>query len=364
MQENDMLKLFPQPPRGFRGKLDPLVVIEHFEDTVGMVRRFGQRIPEFTEECLLGHLATYGVRLYGPVEDWDVLFGEIRDQIVSDGAERKPPVQVSWVVNKLGEKATYSMIETPTVEATEQSPPAEAAAVVAASTIRDVPTPERGGTPDRDRMLANGVRSILATAADGMMRRRALTATVAGSFDIATADARRFINGALSAGWLSKVGNQGVTFISVSTEEQMRAHQAPDGTQESDADDEDDRAEAELAELDAYMSVVSYVMRALVALRDISRGQTHERLRQRSGLGEDMDIDTFKRYVRHMQDDGLVVFLKDASQNSRTPKHKVIRPLRVYVASNQIRSNWKVNAEENLEKMYERALEKIFEEHE
>jgi hypothetical protein len=251
MQDKEALVLFPQPSQNYDGPLlDPLLVEEEFTQTVGVVRRFASGSPDFTEQRILEHLAANGVSIYGTQEDWEALFAEIRDRIVEDAAEKEPPVEISWIVCQLGEKATYTMVGTSTTEVAEALQAEEAS-------VRRVVMPETVGTEqvgerDEDRSLLDGVRNMLGESAGGKVRLRELVSAIAEKLDVTTAEASQLIGKAVSAGRFTKVRSGGIAYVTEFTGEQPVQSASP----EVETPDKYQAAEIELADIDAYMKVV------------------------------------------------------------------------------------------------------------
>lgn len=359
MQDNEVLMSFPQPSQNYDGPLlDPLLAEEDFTQTVGVVRRFASGGPDFTDQRILEHLAANGVCLYGSQGDWDTLFAEIRDCIVKDAAENEPPVEISWVVRQLGEKAIYSMVGISTTEAAEalRAEEVDVRGAVKPETFRAEQAVESG----EDRTLLDGVRNMLGESADGKVRLKELVSAIAGKLGVTPAEANQLIGKAVSAGRFSKLSSGGIAYVT----EFMEGQPAVPVPQEAETPDRYQAAETELADLDAYMKVVGYVMGSLAALRDISMGQSYDRLWRRSGLEKVMDFPAFKRYVRRMGGDGLVRIDNDAKLSTTTARSQILRGSKVLVGNKHIRASWKVNSKKNLHEMYEAALEKLVEDDE
>jgi len=354
MPEEELPRSFPQPSRNYDGPLlDPMLVEEDFAETAGIVRRFALRNQGFTERELLGHLAANGVSLYGTQGEWDALFGEMQEHIVGDGAERRPPVRITWTVRLLGERAVYTMVQKPAAGEL----PADTATVEPVAP-KAPPETVADTEPDEIQVFVGAVRRILEAADSGMLRRKDMAAAVSAGMRVGADEIDRLLSHALMSGRLAKVRTQGVTFISLPAEQPAESPAILEPEAAADRLD----AEAQLTELETYMQVVSYVMRSLTALRDVSMGLPYDKMWRRSSLEDAMDFEDFKRFVRRMEGDGLVAIEKDAKLSTRTGHSKVIRGSKVFVADKHVRSSWKVNAKENLHDMYEKALEALLEE--
>ena len=72
-----------------------------------------------------------------------------------------------------------------------------------------------------------------------------------------------------------------------------------------------------------------------------------------------MDFEEFKRYVRQMEPQGLVSIDRDAKLSTKTGRSKVLRGSKVFVASKDVRAQWKVNPKDTLGRLHEQLLEEL-----
>ena len=358
MQEHDVLREFPEPPRKFRGHiLDPMLVVEDYDYVVGVTRRFAERNPGFTDEGLIAFLALKnGVKLYGSQGDWDALFADARDSIVEEAENLSPPVHISWAIEQIGERITYTMVQTPSVIAS----PAEPALRVSAEVLDAPVPPPQYEVLHPDQPTFDYLQLMLSNTGGGVMAMRDIRELVGRKFRVGADEAGRRIQSAVTAGIVHHSSQRGMKMLHLGPAEEVAVQV------EAEAEQADEAAHIEaLADLDAYFEVVRFVMSTLASLRDISMGQPFDKLWNRSKhkLEETMDFDGFKRYIRRMEIDGLVRIEKNAKLSTRTSHSQIIRGSKVFAATKEIKASWKVNGRENWKAMYEDALGKLLDEH-
>lgn len=321
MPNNEIERSFPKPPRRFsHDYLDPMLEEEDYEETVGMVRRFARDNPDFTEDDLLQRLANNGVYLYGTQEEWDDLFTEIRGQIVEEAAQKKPPVEVTWVVQQLGGMATYTMIEV------------ESVAEVQAETLVVVAEPERvvrRVEPRREPITAptqaDAIRAVLGAATDGMMRPKDLIDAVAKQLRLDPDAATVAIDAALLTNRIRKTGYRGTTYITVSTDEPAQRRRP------ARAETED--VEERLLSDDELAMVISVLDK--LAEGHVTTGVTIKNLE--SLLHSSYSRDHFRRLLRILESQRLIRFDKEANykQARKSP--------RVHLRGQDTKNRWQAN---------------------
>lgn len=323
MQDKETQKSFPKPPRSFHGDiLDPLLVEEDYEETVGMVRRFARDNPSFTEEDLLMRLARNGVVLYGTQSEWDDLFTEMRDQIVAEAAKKRTPVAVTWAVQQLGDMATYTMVETRTASDTPKEVPVPKA-IRALTESSSEPARVVGTAP----LPGSELRLILDAAADGMMRPIDLTAAVAKQLRIDHDAAAGIIGAALADKLLRKVGNKGITFIVASNGETAQKVLEPVGMSEVHEDEERLLTEDELTMVIAVLDKLSE--------GHVTTGATIKVLEQQ--LQSSFGRDHFRKLLRLLESQRLIRIDHEAKYG------KARKSPRVHLRGQDTKSRWQAN---------------------
>ncbi len=303
-----------------------MLVVEDFAETVGIARRYALRNVEFTEEDLIAHLARNGVLLYGAQEDWDYLFTDIRNQIVSDAAEKKVPEQVSWTVQRLGEMATFTMVETVSTE----TPAVMPAVVVPEAPVeedRTVPEAAEVREPDDSPHPFDVIGALLRNAPDGMMRRRELTDAVARRLRLGTTDARDLIDAAFFAEKLRKVSAKGTAFIAVNNGEpkQRRLEAAPT----SEVVEPEERALT-----DEEVFTLTTILDKL-AEGHLTTGETIKNLERQLNSG--FSRDHFRKLLRLLEAQRFIRY--DSSANYG----KARKSPRVHFRGQDIKNRWQAN---------------------
>jgi hypothetical protein len=320
MPNNEVEMSFPKPPRKFSGEyLDPMLVIEDFDETVGMARRFARDNPEFTEEDLINRLASNGVKLYGTRKEWNRFFTDVRKRITTEATKKKPPEEVTWIVQHVGGVATYTMVEVvPTgpkpVEATAVIPEPE-------PTVRDA-EPRRGAAAVAP---ADVMRALLTAATNGMMRPNDFADAIARRLRLDAAATAGAIEEALAAKVIRKVGSRGSTYITVSSNEPELGRRV--ARPETEEPDERLLTEGEL------MMVVSILDE--LAKGHITTGVTTKNLE--SILHSTFSRDHFRRLLRILESQRLIRFDNQANykQARKSP--------RVHLRGQDTKNRWLAN---------------------
>jgi hypothetical protein len=213
MADSDIEMWFPRVPRKFSNDfLDPMLVEEDFDDTVGMARRFAREHPEFTEEDLINRLVKNGVKLYGTREEWEGFFTDIREEITIEAANKKPPEEISWIVQHVGGIATYTMVEV-----------LPAVAVTVEVVTEDIEPESVIRKPESHREIApvptDVMCAMLEVAPDGMMRPKDFADMLTKRLRLDPAATAEVIDAALAAKTIKKVGSRGTTYIAVNVGE-------------------------------------------------------------------------------------------------------------------------------------------------
>lgn len=325
MQDKEVQKSFPKPPRSFRGDIiDPLLVVEDYEETVGIVRRFARDNPDFTEEDLLVRLARNGVVLYGTQAEWDDLFTEMRNQIVDEAAKKKPPAEVTWVIRQLGDLATYTMVETSAV-------PQEAV---------EVPIAEIEYRPDASNktsrleegqppVLASEILLVLNSATEGMLRPKDLSAAVAKRLRVTHDMATRAIDSALSDSLIRKIGSRGTTFITVNNGDLIQNTRTPAAKPEFEVGEESPLTEDELTMVIAILD--------RLAEGHVTTGVTIKVLEQQ--LHSSFSRDHFRKLLRLLESHRLVRLDHEAKYG------KARKSPRVHLRGQDTKNRWQANRE-------------------
>ena len=329
MPHNETPRDFPQPPRRFDGPiLDPLLVEEEFEETVGIVRRFAARNQDFTEERILAHLAVNGVTLYGTQEDWDGLFAEMRNKIVADAAERQTPAQITWITQHLGDVATYTMIEVST----------PAAPAVSHVEVPCVSTEEAEETDDLSVSPTSfdAISEVLDKAPDGKMRPRELIIALARKLRIDTTEAEVLIDAGLFVNQLRKVPNGGTTYITVSNGESTQGRRRS-ASRPEEVGEERLLTEEELAMVIAVLDEL--------ATGHVSTGATIKNLEQRLNSG--FSKEHFRKLVRLLDAQQIIRYDNNAryGQARKSP--------RIHFRDQEMKSRWLANRDDYIERLKE-----------
>lgn len=288
-----------------------------------MVRRFARDNPDFTEDDLIQRLASNGVYLYGTQEEWDALYTDIRKKIVDEAVKKKPPVEVTWVVQQLGGMAAYTMVEVET--ATEE---AQTEVVVE---VEEQVQMERRVEPRRERTApqaqADVIRAMLEAAEDGMMRPKDLIDAVAKRFRLEPDAATVAIDAALLTNQIRKVGSKGTTYITVSNGESVQRRRGAAARPEAEDAEERLLAEDELA------MVVSVLDK--LAEGHITTGVTIKNLE--SLLQSTYSRDHFRRLLRILESQRLVRFDNEAKYG------KARKSPRVHLRGQDTKNRWQAN---------------------
>lgn len=339
MPDSETSRSFPQPPRRYDGPhYDPALVEEDFEETAGIVRRFAMRNQDFTEERLIAHLAANGVVLYGTQEDWDYLFAEMREKIVTDAAERRRPSEITWVSQRLGEVATYTMVET-------VSPEVPVVALVADAPAEEIPVEreEVSALPEavEVRQIAkppspfDDIHAILGSAPEGMMRRRELTAAVAKRLRISPTDARDLIDAAFFAEKLRKVATRGTTFIAVNNGEPRQKKSGPEPTPESAEPEERALTDEEILTLTAILD--------RLAEGHVTTGETIKNLERHLSTG--FSRDHFRKLLRILEAQRFIRYDNTANYG------KARKSPRVHFRGQDMKNRWQANRDGYINKL-------------
>lgn len=321
MPNNEVERSFPRPPRRFSSDfLDPMLVVEDYEETVGMVRRFARDNPDFTEDDLLHRLANNGVYLYGTQKEWDRLFTGMRNKIVKEAAKKKPPVEVTWVTQQLGGMATYTMVEVESVEEVQAEAP-----VMAVEPERLARRAEPSREPVAPSVQADTIRAMLGAAPDGMMRPKDLIDAVAKQFRLDDGAATVAIDTALLTNQIMKTGHKGTMYITASTGEP--AQKRPTARPETE------EAEERLLSDDELTMVISVLDK--LAEGHVTTGVTIKNLE--SLLHSSYSRDHFRRLLRILESQRLIRFdtVANYKQARKSP--------RVHLRGQDTKNRWQAN---------------------
>lgn len=322
MPSNEIERSFPKPPRRFSDDfLDPMLVIEDYEETAGMVRRFARDNPDFTEDDLLQRLANNGVYLYGTQKEWEAFFTGMRRHIVKEAAKKKPPTEITWTVRQLGGMATYTMVEVESAKEVQVEIPA----VAVAEPERVVRTVELRREPVSSPTQADAIRAMLGEATDGMMRPKDLVAAVAKRLRLTPDAATVAIDAALLTNRIKKTGYRGTTYIAVSNgESEQRRRPARPETED---------VEERLLSEDELAMVVSVLDK--LAEGHVTTGVTIKNLE--SLLHSSYSRDHFRRLLRLLEAQRLIRFDKEANykQARKSP--------RVHLRGQDTKNRWQAN---------------------
>lgn len=336
MPNSETPRSFPQPPRRYDGPLyDPTLVEEDFEETVGIMRRFAMRNQEFTEVRLIAHLAANGVILYGTQDEWEYLFAEMREKVVTDAAEKRRPVEITWTEQKLGEVATYTMIEAEAPEepaATEVALPAvEEPAEREVDTAVAVEVKEPGNAPSP----FDAISAILGDAPEGMMRPKELAEAVAIRLRLTSSDASDLVGAALFAQKICKVSTKGTAFLTVNNGEPKKQRVEPASPPESAEPEERALTDEEI------LTLVSILDK--LAEGHVSAGETIKNLERHLNTG--FSRDHFRKLLRLLEAQRFIRYDSNANYG------RARKSPRVHFRGQDMKNRWQANRDGYINKL-------------